>query len=99
MLSSDVAVELAVGILLIGAVIGVAIGALASLALRRSWGMRAAIWDFVLAALVTVAVGFALTSMPSVTLEFMPIMMIVWGSAACSVILLHVVRVLSRSKP
>jgi hypothetical protein len=98
MLSGDVAAELAAGILLIGAVIGVVIGALASLVLRRPWKVGSALTDFLLAALVTAAVGLTLIAMPNVELEFMPLLTIVWGAAAGSVTVLHLGRFLLHSK-
>jgi hypothetical protein len=98
MLSGDVAAEFAAGILLIGAAIGFVIGALASLVLRRPWSIGSALTDFLLAALVTAALGLTLIAMPNVTLEFTPILTIVWGAAAGSVVVLHVGRFLLRSK-
>jgi hypothetical protein len=98
MLSSDVGMEIAVGILLIGAVIGVVVGALASLSLRRRWSVHAALMDFLLAALVTAAVGLTLIAMQNVELEFMPLLTIVWGAAAGSVVLLHLSQFSLRSK-
>lgn len=78
-------------------VLGIGAGGLTCLAMRRSWGLKDALIDAVLAAVVAVAAAYLISAVESARGIWESRVTLVLAIAVGSVVLRHVIRLVLRS--
>jgi len=82
---------------LLAGVLGVAAGGLTCLAIRRSWGLKGALIDAVLAAVVSVAAAYVIAAIESARGVGESRIALILAIAVASVVVRHLIRLRLRS--